>query len=278
MKILVTGSHGFIGEPVRERFQSHGHDVYGLDISDGNDVRDADRVMKLATGMDAVIHLAGVLGTHELFDSVHEAIDSNIHGTVNVLDACVKNDAMYIGVTMPQVFPSIYTATKVAATRMASAYAIAHGLRVAHVQAYNAFGPRQAHGPGHPQKIIPTFATEAWNDRPLPIWGTGNQSVDLIHTSDLAECFYQAFNGLVVGNMFWPTNDFVVQGGTGNRVSVLEVAHLVSEFTGRPLVARYLPMRRGETETQIVADDPAVKVPWDKIVDQLEETVAWYKP
>jgi hypothetical protein len=88
----------------------------------------------------------------------------------------------------------VYTATKVAATRLASAYHHTHGLPVSHVRAFNAFGPGQAHGPGHPQKIIPTFAVEAWAGRPIPIWGDGNQTVDLIHTSDLARMLVDAID------------------------------------------------------------------------------------
>ena len=72
-------------------------------------------------GADSVIHLAGVLGTHELFDAPAEAVRVNVLGSLNVMQWCLNNHAQYTGILMPDVFPSIYTATKVAAKRLADA-------------------------------------------------------------------------------------------------------------------------------------------------------------
>lgn len=237
--VAVTGGAGFIGRAVVERLEAEGHSVQILGLENGFDVREPFKL-----DADACIHLAGMLGTHELFDAVHEAIDVNIHGTVNVLDACVAAGSRYVGITMPQVFPSVYTATKVAATRLASAYHHTHGLPVSHVRAFNAFGPGQAHGPGHPQKIVPTFAVEAWAGRPIPIWGDGTQTVDLIHTSDLARMLVAA---LEFGH------DDILDGGTGVAFTVNAVAGMVNQVAGSNAGVVYLPMRRGELPTHIVA-------------------------
>lgn len=278
MKVLITGGAGFIGRAVNDALV---HDVSTFDRDDG-DIRNRGDVWHAAEGMDVVIHLAGVLGTHELFDTIHEAIDINIKGTVNVLDACVEHGAAYVGITMPQVFPSIYTATKVAATRIASAYALTHGLRVAHVRAFNAYGPGQAHGKGHPQKIIPTFATNAWLKKPLPIWGTGEQSVDLIHTHGLAK--------IIAGAAYYTSdalfiNDLTFDGGSGRSMTVNEVAREVCKIAGVNTMIEYLPMRRGEVPTEICATRecwqflPAEFVPTaDDLKLDLRETVESYKP
>ncbi len=266
MRVAVTGARGFIGSAVVEALHNNGHESVDLSLETGFDVRDP-----FTLDADAVIHLAGVLGTHELFDTVHEAIDVNIHGTVNVLDACRQSGARYTGILMPAVFPSIYTATKVCAARLATAYHLTHGVPVSHVRAFNAFGPGQAHGPDHPQKIIPTFAVEAWAGRPIPIWGDGTQSVDLIHTSALAHMLVDAVRF---------GDDDIFDGGTGQAFTVNEVADMVLVITGSTAGVEYLPMRRGETPTHIVAEgDGWKKLGWNPefFYSDLEATVLAYR-
>jgi UDP-glucose 4-epimerase len=268
-RVVVTGGRGFIGGPVCDELTKRGFepDIFGLE--EGG-IEDANRVYDFVEGAEFVIHLAGVLGTHELFDSVRQAIDINVKGTVNVLDACWRHNACYVGITMPQVFPSVYTATKVAATKLATAYHYNFGLGVSHVRAFNAFGPGQAYGPGHPQKIVPTFAIKALRGEPIPIWGDGEQGVDLIHTSDLAIM-------LVDASQF--TDDQVFDGGTGQSFTVNEVADMIKEIAGSKAPNEYLPMRRGEAPTQIVATGEG----WDTLGWQprfrhrdLVDTVNWY--
>lgn len=240
MRVAVTGGNGFIGRAVVAELAALGHDPLVLGLEDGFDVREPFKL-----DADACIHLAGMLGTHELFDAVHEAIDVNVHGTVNVLEACRRAGARYVGISMPPVFRSVYTATKVAATRLADAWHDTYGVPVAHVRAFNAFGPGQAHGPGHPQKIVPTFAVEALAGRPIPIWGDGEQTVDLVHTSDLARMLVDALR-------FDDAQTF--DGGTGLPLTVNGVAGLVLRMARSKAGVVHLPMRRGEVPSQIVAE------------------------
>lgn len=245
MNVLVTGGGGFIGTPIVNLLTEFGYYVETYDLRDGNDIRDRDRVVAALEGMDAVIHLAGVLGTDELFDAVYDAIDINITGSVNVLDGCVEHGAKYVGITMLPVFPSIYTATKVSAGRFASAYHHTHGVPVTHVRAFNVFGPGQAHGAGHPRKIIPAFSVEGWRGEPMIIWGDGEQSVDLIHVDDVASIFVDAVEA--------PGKDETIDAGTGIRWTVNEVAEFVLEITGSKAGVEHRPMRRGERPTEVVA-------------------------
>lgn len=247
MRVAVTGGRGFIGRPLLRELRNRGHQVWTLDLP-----RHDVRTLRSLGGADAVIHLAGVLGTHELFDTVDLAIDVNVKGTARVLDAARQAGAAYVGITMPAVFPSIYTATKMAATGLEHAYHHTYGLRVSRVRAFNAYGPGQKHGPGHPQKILPTFAVEAWANRPIPIWGDGEQTVDLIHTDDLARLLADALGH---------GDDATFDGGTGVAMSVNEVARRVLDVTGSTAGVRYLPMRRGETPTTIAAKGEG----WDRL-------------
>jgi UDP-glucose 4-epimerase len=268
---MVTGSKGFIGGEVVKLLDSLDVEVVPYDLSDGHDILHSGMLALEMRGCDAVIHLAGVLGTHELFETPERAVEVNIVGSMNVMKACMVNETQYTGISMPPVFPSIYTATKIATLRLADAFHHSMGLRCAHVRAFNAYGPGQAFGLGHPQKILPTFAVAAWRREPLPVWGEGTQGVDLIHTEDLAKI------------LVWATSCYdnkTFDGGSGRSRRVIDVAMEVCNITGWDPVIQFLPMRRGEEPTRIVAK----RENWDYMPGSLwprrrdlEETVMWYK-
>lgn len=273
MKIAVTGGGGFIGQAVIEEARRRQWFAWSFDRTHGNDIMGDLSDLR---GADTVVHLAGVLGTAELFDDPYGAVDINVCGALNILNWCRDNGAGYVGITMPPVFPSVYTATKIAADRLATAWHHAYGVPVSHVRAFNAFGPGQKHGPGHPQKIIPTFATLAWEGKPLPIWGDGLQTVDLVHSDDVARM-------LVTACRFG--DDEVFDAGTGIALTVRDVAKFiityVHERTGVSSEIEYLPMRPGEIATNIVANGDG----WDRISwhpefrwDRLAQVVDSYRP
>lgn len=269
MRIAVTGGNGFIGRAVLRAGHERGYNVWSFDRESGDDVM--GRLDRLR-GADWVIHLAGVLGTAELFDDPHTAIDVNVHGSLRVLQWCHDHGAGYVGITMPPVFPSVYTATKLCADRLATAWHEAFGVPVAHVRAFNAFGPGQRHGPGHPQKIIPTFATLAWEGKPIPVWGDGLQTVDLVHADDVARM-------LITACRFG--DDEVFDAGTGVALTVRDVAEFIIAHTNRGSTINYLPMRIGEKPTNIVATgDGWDKISWHPVFswERLAQTVDSYKP
>ena len=246
MNVLVTGGSGFIGEGIVRLLNIAGHDVETYDLRNGQDIQNRDLIISALRGKQAVIHLAGILGTDELFDNPYDAVDINITGSLNVLDGCVEHGAKYVGITMLPVFPSIYTATKVAAGRLATAYHHTHSVPVTHVRAFNVFGPNQAHGEGHPRKILPAFSVEGWQNKPLKIWGDGQQMVDLISVDDVARIFVDALNA--------PGEDEIIDAGTGEGWTVNEVAEFVLDITGSTAGVEHRPMRRGELPTKVVSE------------------------
>src|ERR1044072_7649781 len=87
MKITVTGGKGFIGEPTARIGKEMGHEVSFFDRRDGNDILGD---LTLLEGSDAVIHLAGMLGTHELFSDIESAIEVNIVGSYRIMEWCLR--------------------------------------------------------------------------------------------------------------------------------------------------------------------------------------------
>jgi UDP-glucose 4-epimerase len=268
LRIAVTGGAGFFGRATIEAAEAAGHHVWAFDRTQGLDVLGS---LDALGDADAVIHLAGVLGTSELFDMAETAIHVNVIGTLRVLEWCREHDARYVGVSMPDPFPSVYTATKVAARRLTTAWHHKHGLPVSTVRAFNGYGPHQHYGPGHPQKILPTFARAAWENRPLPIWGDGEQAMDLVHADDVGRMLVEATGY---------GDDETFDAGTGTAVTVNELAEFVLKETGSKAGVEHLPMRPGEVPVQITAGGEG----WDRLDwkpeldwDRIAETVRWYR-
>lgn len=268
--ILVTGANGFLGTHLTLLMKKRG--VFHLTL----DKENADYTLNLRHShalqgryfpkFHRVIHLAGVLGTHELFDLVYEAIDVNIKGTVNVLNLCKQQGIPFTGVTMAHVWKNPYETTKLAAERLADAWGREYEFPVNYYTIYNAFGEYQSHGAGHPQKIIPTFATHAWQQKPIPVWGDGSQIVDLVYAGDIAQLLLDD-----------PQDG--TEGGYGVGLTVKGVAEMVWSIAnpGTTVQIEYLPMRRGEHTPE---RDPVAQAKSIQMVgfeQKLEDTVRWYR-
>ncbi|AMR30463.1 hypothetical protein A0256_03020 [Mucilaginibacter sp. PAMC 26640] len=98
MQVLVTGASGQLGKVTVNHLRIHGHTVMGIDLSPSPatdhiiDIRDQQSVEHIAIGFDAVIHTAAVHGKHYELNYPRESfIHTNILGTLNLLNACVKN-------------------------------------------------------------------------------------------------------------------------------------------------------------------------------------------
>jgi UDP-glucose 4-epimerase len=268
MRIAVTGGSGFLGQATIKAAENAGHEAWSFDRAHGNDILGDLAALK---GADTIIHLAGMLGTSELFDAPEAAVHANVIGALRVLRWCEQNDARYVGITMPPVFPSVYTATKVCADRLATAWHEAYGVPVSHVRAFNAYGAGQKWGAGHPQKIVPTFARAAWEGRPLPVWGDGEQTMDLVHADDVGRMLVTAAEH---------GDDVTFDAGTGQAVTVNELAEYVLTVTESRAGIEYFPMRTGERPTRIVAQGEGWdRLDWKPSHDwaRVADTVEWYR-
>jgi len=271
MRISVTGSRGFIGGHVRAHAESLGHEVAGFDLREGNDILGDLGALK---GANAIIHLAGLLGTHEMFDFIEDSVKTNVLGTTRLAVWAAENNAQLTTVNTPNCFPSIYNATKVAAQAIVNVMTQDGMLKSSSLTVYNCYGTHHKTADPTkriPRKFTPTWATAAWNNKPIQIWGDGSHLMDLISTEEVSRIFVEA-------TAF--TNGEVFDAGTGTGFTVKEVAEFFLKVTGSTAGIEYLPMRRGEAKTNV----PATGRGWELLTrpptfdwDHLASVIEWYK-
>jgi Nucleoside-diphosphate-sugar epimerases len=194
MRVLVTGSDGFIGSHLTEELVKKGYQVKAfvyynsfnnwgwldtlpkgimenVDVFQG-DIRDPNGVEQAMKGVDAVFHLAALIAIPFSYHSPDTYVDTNIKGTLNVLQAARKLEtkrvivtstsevygtAQYVPIDEKHPFQgqSPYSATKIGADRLAESFYRSFGLPVTIVRPFNTYGPRQS-----ARAVIPTIITQ----------------------------------------------------------------------------------------------------------------------
>ncbi len=296
MKVLVTGC-GFIGSHVVEKLLEQGHEVSVFDRFKKQewpgkwqdkvtfylgDVRDREVVMEAVYRHDAVINLAGILGTMETVDNPHPSVDTNIHGALNIFEGCRPNAMHKNGIRGVQIgvgnyfMNNTYSISKTTAERFAQMFSRELGAKIAVVRGLNAYGEYQKHKPV--RKITPNFVVRALNGIPIEIFGDGNQVMDMIYVKDLAE--------VLIRSVSWDHGvyDRVFEAGTGRPTTVNDIAGVINEITGNKAGVKHLPMRAGEPERSVVLGDPTTLKPLGiapqdlaTLEDGMERTIRWYR-
>jgi UDP-glucose 4-epimerase len=275
VKVLVTGSSGFIGRYVMAEVLNQHGDPAGFDRP--LDVRDAAALTAKADGCGGIIHLAGMLGTEEMFGHEAAAVTVNVLGSITVMDVAARLGLPLVIIgTGHKGQPNTYAITKGCAEDLALARAQWLGEKIAVVRAYHVYGagqpPPAPWGPGHCRKILPVFACAALTGQPIPLHGGGTQMVDMIHARLVAQVLVTALAG--------PYGQ-VTEAGTGHPITVRQVALDVMKAAGRddPACLQPIPPRRGEPDgAAVYARDPSPVIrdgqrwPW-----LLEETLDWYR-
>src|SRR5437016_7431650 len=215
-RLLVTGGAGFIGSNFTRRAVRQGHDVVVLDkltyagnkenlrdLLDGKkidfvkgDVCDRDLVGRLAKQADAVVHFAAETHVDRSILEAGDFVQTDVVGTFSVLEACRKaevNRILHISTDevygeaegkpcredAPLMPKSPYAGSKAGADRLAYSYFTTYGLPVVISRCTNNYGAYQ-----HPEKLIPLFVTNALEDTPLPVYGSGKNTRDWVHVED----------------------------------------------------------------------------------------------
>lgn len=271
MRVLVTGSAGFIGKAVVAELRRLGHESARFDAFDGYDIRDRHVVEVMIANVDAVINLAGVLGTEEMFGAEHDAVLANVIGAVNVYDAAAKAGVPVVQIgTGHKGQPNPYAITKACAEDLGLARARWAAERIVVVRAFHVYGPGQKacppHGTSPVRKIVPSMVCRALMGMDVEVNGSGNQLIDLVHVDDVAAVLVDALH---------EEPGTVVEAGTGKPTSVLQAARDVIAVCGSSSRVVHRPDRRGEpADTTVVAESPACRNPWPY---RLDETVDFYR-
>lgn len=193
-KVLVTGADGFIGSHLVEELLNEGHDVRAfvyynsfntwgwldtlpkekleqIDVFTG-DIRDPNGVREAMKGIDEVYHLAALIAIPFSYHSPDSYVDTNIKGTLNILQAAkdlgtkrilvtstseVYGTAQYVPIDElhPYQGQSPYSATKIGADRLAESFYRSFNMPITIVRPFNTFGPRQS-----ARAVIPTIITQ----------------------------------------------------------------------------------------------------------------------
>jgi len=268
MRSVVIGGAGFLGGAIARELLRLGDHVVVAGLT-GNmpkwaahyvaanarltaakcDILDTGAIARTVKGADEVYHVAGVLGTSELNDAeaVLGAIDVNIRGAVAVFQACIAAGVSRVFYpTKPNVWLNVYSITKGVVDEFA-ALLTTDKTRIIRLRWFNAYGPGQHMAPV--RKVLPTFCLCARFGLPLPIWGSGRNTTDMIYAEDVAAWSVAATRAGL--------SDQVYELGTGKALSVLDVALATNVVSRNNAGLRHLPMRSGEDENTLLVADVA---------------------
>lgn len=303
MRVLVTGGNGFIGRYVCHELEAGCDTPVIFDHHDQRgdlwkhrpfylgDVRDPVAVDEAVAHADAVIHLAAVLGSQETISDPRPAIETNIMGAVNVLEACLHWDTPISMTSVGNAWlrssgAGTYTIVKECAADLFEMYRTYRGLRGNLVRPTNAYGPFQSvwqglGGTSSVRKILPTFINQALQGRPIEVYGDGEQVSDMCWVGDVAKVLIAAVFHAWRGELH-PTAEV----GPAEHMTVRRVAEEVfwqvqaaRGIYGGKLDIQYLPMRDGERKGMTIADPRTLDVYGIELTpfaDGLAKTVAHY--
>ncbi len=226
-KILVTGAEGFIGSHLTELLVKEGYDVRAMvqynsfnnwgwidtfdkEIKDSldiflGDVRDPNGVKTAMKGVDAVFHLAALIAIPYSYHSPDMYVDTNIKGTLNILQAArdlntekvlvtstseVYGTAQYVPIDEkhPYQGQSPYSATKIGADRLAESFYRSFNLPVTIVRPFNTYGPRQS-----ARAVIPTIITQLLAGKEEIKLGSLTPTRDFNYVKDTARGFLEIY-------------------------------------------------------------------------------------
>lgn len=289
MKILVTGGNGFIGSHVVDNLLKKGHKVTVFDrfgksptlwknVSQfTGDIKDKESVIEAVSRHDGVLHLAGLLGTSESVTTPDQGVEVNIKGALNVYEAARKFKTPCVAITVGNyTWNNTYAITKYTAERFALMYNKEFGTKISVVRGLNVYGERQKHVPV--RKVVPNFVIAALKNEPIEIYGDGEQLLDLIYVKDTAEILVRA---LLLDHGIYNS---VFEAGSGEPITVNELANLIINISSSKSKVKYISMRRGEPKRSITLGDPSSLEPiafrtqdLHPLEKGLEVTIAWYK-
>jgi UDP-glucose 4-epimerase len=274
MKALVTGVAGFIGSHLAATLLDRGATVVGVDcftdyyprpIKEANLAENAQRegfrfvevriqeadLAALLDGVTHVFHLAAQAGVRKSWGTDFRTYtDNNIDATQMLLEACagrpltrfvhassssIYGDASSVPMredALPRPI-SPYGVTKLSAEQLGYLYHVNHGVPAVAMRYFTVYGPRQ-----RPDMAFHRFITAALKDRPITLYGDGEQTRDFTFVSDAVAATIAAGDRGVPGRAY--------NIGGGSRVSMNDVLKILERIAGHPLKVAREATQRGD--------------------------------
>jgi len=277
-RILVTGSEGFIGSHLIEHLLDEGYKVRAfvlynsfnswgwldtlpekvkrsLDVFAG-DIRDPHGVKKAMRGCDGVMHLAALIGIPYSYHSPDTYIDTNIKGTLNVLQAArelgvrrvlhtstseVYGTAKFVPITEdhPLQGQSPYSASKIGADQLAMSFFCSFGTPVTIIRPFNTYGPRQS-----ARAVIPTIITQIAQGAKKLKLGSLHPTRDFSFVKDTARAFSACLESK-------KTIGETINFGSNFEISIGQVAKTIAALMGSKLKIEAEEARRRPTKSEV---------------------------
>ncbi|SPE40836.1 dTDP-glucose 4,6 dehydratase, NAD(P)-binding [Candidatus Sulfopaludibacter sp. SbA3] len=310
MKILVTGGAGFIGSAfVRMAIGQTDAGVVNLDklTYAGNlenltevesnpryrfvhgDICDEQAVDSIVRDEqpDAIVHFAAESHVDRSILSPEPVIQTNFRGTFTLLEAArrhrtprfvhVSTDEVYGSLEAPleatEQFPlnasSPYSASKAGSDLLARSYFVTYKLPVLITRASNNYGPYQ-----FPEKLIPLMIANAFEDRPLPVYGDGMQVRDWLYVDDHCRGILAVLGKGREGEIY--------NIGGNRSLPNLDVVQKLLALTGKPeSLIRYVTDRPGHDRRYALSSEKLMReTEWQPVMDfetGLARTIEWYR-
>lgn len=244
MKILVTGGNGFIGSHLCESLINSNYDVKSLDLKfDSNsdfykcekiiaDIATSDALVKIVKNVDLVIHLAAVSRVDDAQADPLKCYNSNVIGILKIIEALRNSKTKLIFGSSREVYGeprkipvkesdeknplTVYGSSKLSGEDLLKTYRKLYGLDYLIIRFANVFGsPRDL-----PQRVIPSFISQAHKELPLTING-GNQVIDFTFIDDVTDGVLKITKKIASDHCDFFGEDYNFASGVGTSVADL---------------------------------------------------------
>lgn len=303
MKVLVLGGSGFLGSHIVDKFLAEGHDVCVYDLyperfrrspagikfytGDFGNVGALDEL--ISTGFDAVIHCVSTTTPKSSNESPEFDIQSNVIGTLYLLDICVKHKVgklvfMSSGGTVYGNIGDLPIVDETHAVRPMCSYGVSkltiehyldvykhlRGLDYVALRLANPYGERQS--PLRALGALTVFLHRALKRQNIEIWGDGHVTRDFIYVGDVATAVYLATVKPVSG---------VYNVGSGTGLSLRDILAQIAKTVDREPAVAWMPSRSFDVP-RIVLDASKLKnaTDWNcttPLPDGVARTADWLR-
>jgi len=238
MKILITGSSGFIGSALKDFLakQNIGVILYDLKDTPPNDTRDFANLKEKMKGVDGVVHLAAVSRVILAFEDPLTCINTNVGGTINVLEAARQGSRPWIifgssrevfGESRPlpvtEETPchpmNVYGIAKIAGENLCQIFSKDYGLKTRVLRFSNVYTGKN----DQLDRVIPKFILQAAKNEDLFINGTGQEIFDFTYINDTVQGIWGCIQEIQKSQQSY--NDFIL--ATGKPTSLKELAETI---------------------------------------------------